>query len=348
MTVTQVETAAVRYAREVRAALADLPESEVTELGEDLDGHLAEVEAELGADAAHDAFVARLGPPAAYAAELRQAAGLPPRLPYGSPPPTGGIRASWRAISAWWLLVTAVLSVPTFGYTVLDTLGSGLAEIGLAPVAVIALIMFGWIPGVAVLWIAANRFPRLRDFADGLAFRGPRRPDGAPVELTWALRLCVALTVVLGVPVWWGWSQVGYLIPALWLGAAVLFGAAYHLAPWREEYTAAVKSLPDVVALRGLVTRMRTTDTGDAFVGFAASLRPAWWLARAFAATLLLADAAAPVHGYLAVPFFLVAAVVSVWLGRRNKTAAGWNVLSVPGNLLAAYLLVDLLVRAPW
>lgn len=348
MTVTQVETAAVRYAREVRGALADLPESEVTELGEDLDGHLAEIEAELGESAEYEGFVARLGPPAAYAAELRQAAGLPPRAPYGPPPPTGGGRAGWRAVSAWWLLAVAVLTVPAFGYSVVEILDSGMGAIGLATVALFALVVFGWIPGLAALWIAANRFPRLRDFVDGLAFRGPGRPDGSPDELVWTLRLCLVLTAVLGVLIWWGWPLSGYLIPPLWLGAAVLFGAVNHLAPWRAEYTAAVKALPDAVALRGLVARMRTTHTGDAFVGFVVSLRPAWWLARAFAATLLLADAVVPVRGFVAVPFFLVAAVVSVWLGHRNRAQAGWNALTVPGNLLAACLLVDLLVRAPW
>lgn len=138
------------------------------------------------------------------------------------------------------------------------------------------------------------------------------------------------------------------MIPTLWLGVVVLFGAVHHLAPWRAEYTVAVKALPDVAALRGLVARMRTTHIGDAFVGFVVSLRPARWLARAFAATLLLAAAAPPVRGYVAVPFFLVAAVASVWLGRRNEVRAGWNVLTVPGNLLAAYLLLDLLVHAPW
>ncbi|MFL6114470.1 MAG: hypothetical protein ACJ786_24390 [Catenulispora sp.] len=60
------------YAAEVRAELADLPAEEGAELLEDLEDHLREV-------AAEDAGVLRerLGAPAVYARELRQAAGLP-------------------------------------------------------------------------------------------------------------------------------------------------------------------------------------------------------------------------------------------------------------------------------
>jgi hypothetical protein len=60
------------YAAEVRAQFADLSEAEVAELLEDLEDHLREVEAE---DAG--TLRERLGAPAEYARELRQAAGLP-------------------------------------------------------------------------------------------------------------------------------------------------------------------------------------------------------------------------------------------------------------------------------
>lgn len=59
------------YLAEVRTALADLPPQARDELLEDLPEHLAEVAAEGGGS-----LVERLGPPAAYAAELRQTAGL--------------------------------------------------------------------------------------------------------------------------------------------------------------------------------------------------------------------------------------------------------------------------------
>lgn len=62
-----------RYVGQVRAALADLPPTVRDELLEDLPEHLAEVAAE-----GHGSLVDRLGPPEAYAVELRTAAGVTP------------------------------------------------------------------------------------------------------------------------------------------------------------------------------------------------------------------------------------------------------------------------------
>lgn len=66
------EDEVVGYAAEVRAELADLPVADNAELWEDLEDHLREVAAE---DAG--TLRERLGEPAVYARELRQAAGLP-------------------------------------------------------------------------------------------------------------------------------------------------------------------------------------------------------------------------------------------------------------------------------
>jgi hypothetical protein len=65
------QTEISRYVEGVRAALADLPPAARDELLEDLPDHLAEVAAE-----ADGTLEERLGPPAAYAAELRTSAGL--------------------------------------------------------------------------------------------------------------------------------------------------------------------------------------------------------------------------------------------------------------------------------
>ncbi|GAA1992444.1 HAAS signaling domain-containing protein [Catenulispora subtropica] len=70
--VEDFEDEVTAYAAEVRAQLADLPLDEGAELWEDLEDHLREVAAE-GAGTLRQ----RLGEPAVYAAELRQAAGLP-------------------------------------------------------------------------------------------------------------------------------------------------------------------------------------------------------------------------------------------------------------------------------
>jgi hypothetical protein len=60
------------YVAQVRTALADLPPAVRDELLDDLPEHLAEVAAE-----GEGSLTERLGPPAAYAAELRAAAGAP-------------------------------------------------------------------------------------------------------------------------------------------------------------------------------------------------------------------------------------------------------------------------------
>ncbi len=71
MTASVVPPQVLQFVREVRAALDDLAPAEVDELTEGLAADLSE-----GVDEAPS-----LGDPAAYAAELRAAAGLPPRRP---------------------------------------------------------------------------------------------------------------------------------------------------------------------------------------------------------------------------------------------------------------------------
>lgn len=76
---------AEKYLAGVRAALADLPEAEVAEILDDVAAHLADLGEELGAGAGTAEFTARLGEPAAYAAELRSAGGYPPAPPPAAP-----------------------------------------------------------------------------------------------------------------------------------------------------------------------------------------------------------------------------------------------------------------------
>lgn len=108
---TPVDTSRDAYAERVRAALADLPAAERDDLVAELDDHLAEVAAEL--PEAGGTLAERLGPPEAYAAELRAAAGLPP-----APSPVHAARSGpdlWagpRAVArflpelrpGWWVL----------------------------------------------------------------------------------------------------------------------------------------------------------------------------------------------------------------------------------------------------
>ena len=81
------------FADAVRAELADLPEEDAAELLEDVEQHLAEAVA--------DGRLAELGSPAAYAAELRAAAGLPARQ---------AAALSWapvRTARRWWARLAA-------------------------------------------------------------------------------------------------------------------------------------------------------------------------------------------------------------------------------------------------
>lgn len=73
------------YLDGLRAELADLPAPELAEIMDDARSHLTELAAELGPDAGRAALDARIGTPAAYAAELRAAAGYPP-APSGAAP----------------------------------------------------------------------------------------------------------------------------------------------------------------------------------------------------------------------------------------------------------------------
>jgi len=74
-------TTTTTYADAVRRALDDLPAARYLELVDGLDEHLAEVQADGGASLADV-----LGPPDAYAAELRSSAGLPPRATMAGTP----------------------------------------------------------------------------------------------------------------------------------------------------------------------------------------------------------------------------------------------------------------------
>jgi hypothetical protein len=94
--------AAAEFLATVAQALSDLPDGEREDLIEEVGAHLADVSDELGQDIDADSLRARLGPPEAYAAELRSAAG------YDAPAPEqvgivnrlGGLSQRLRARAA--------------------------------------------------------------------------------------------------------------------------------------------------------------------------------------------------------------------------------------------------------
>jgi hypothetical protein len=94
--------AVARYAAAVRAAVADLGDEERAQLLDDLEAHLQEVAAESGTP-----LTERLGPPEAYAAELRAAYGAPaPQAGRGPAAPPGVRRWRWRQ----WRLPVGILA----------------------------------------------------------------------------------------------------------------------------------------------------------------------------------------------------------------------------------------------
>jgi hypothetical protein len=102
VTASVVPPQVLQFVREVRAALDDLAPEEVDELTEGLAADLSE-----GVDESPS-----LGDPAAYAAELRAAAGLPPREPRPDPSALATVATldrraldaagAWLARQGWW------------------------------------------------------------------------------------------------------------------------------------------------------------------------------------------------------------------------------------------------------
>jgi len=92
MTTSTVTPEIVEFAQGVRAALADLPAEEVDDLTEGLEADLAEAYAED--------LQRELPDPAAYATELRAAAGLPMRTKGAKDGVLSGIAQGWKAMRA--------------------------------------------------------------------------------------------------------------------------------------------------------------------------------------------------------------------------------------------------------
>lgn len=91
-TATIVDPLILSFAQSVRAELDDLPADEIDDLTEGLEADLTEQAADAGAPS--------LGDPVEYAAELRSAAGLPPRS-------SATRHAISNSVGAWWSGVRA-------------------------------------------------------------------------------------------------------------------------------------------------------------------------------------------------------------------------------------------------
>lgn len=113
MTDTGIDQAVENYLASVRAELADLPPAELGEILDDIGPHVAEVAGELEGDDPAAALRERLGPPEQYAAELRAAAGYPPRAV--APPVTTRSALSPARLGLWLLAGACLVMLPAGG-----------------------------------------------------------------------------------------------------------------------------------------------------------------------------------------------------------------------------------------
>jgi hypothetical protein len=179
------------YAAAVRAALADVPADRCEELLDDLEEHLAEVAAD-----GEESLEFRLGPPAAYARELRTAAGLPagpdetPRARVRGAELIGRLR-TWEPVGhveaflpelrpAWWV-VRAWAALTAVDVIFVGSTSFPVPTLGLGPL--IGLLA----TGAAVAWSV-----RL-----GLRARAEERPAGrSAVLVNTGLGLLTVIAVV--------------------------------------------------------------------------------------------------------------------------------------------------------
>jgi len=112
-------------------------------------------------------------------------------------------------------------------------------------------------------------------------------------------------------------------------------------------------------ALRDLgraIDRVTTSAWYRQLRTFLPELRPAWWVLRAYIVVLVITEAVSPTHnirlipnpfsrrGLLEIVAAAIAIVVSVRLGRRNRSLAkGGRVLAIAGNVLIALIAVPAL-----
>lgn len=207
------------YLARTRAALADLPASEVREIVEDIGPHLAEVAAELGDNVTVDRLGERLGTPEQYASELRAAAGYPPARLDGQPP------TRLRTLPprfALWALVLAVLAMFVLGLggvrPAVDTTG-GMLLVCLPLLIALIPIFTGRVRPAEVAELSEVRAARraleslpdtMRDYLRAL------RPAW------WLARLVILGGVLLAVlgdaKIGWVWWPAAALVALIWVG----------------------------------------------------------------------------------------------------------------------------------
>ncbi|MEU8077611.1 hypothetical protein AB0B31_19415 [Catellatospora citrea] len=196
-----------QYAAQVGAALSDLPEHARNDLLEDLPAHLAEVAAEIEAEGGGATLAERLGPPSAYAAELRATLGHPG----GHSRTSAWVGRAVSRVRARWDGLDRRLG-PVIGY---ERLGEFLALLRPA-----WWVLRGWLVAmlVAQLWRDGDGLgllPRFEGstllgllvliaFVVGSIWLGRRTAAAPPARrrTRLALRAATAVVVVFGLGLW--------------------------------------------------------------------------------------------------------------------------------------------------
>ncbi|UMP00635.1 DUF1700 domain-containing protein [Amycolatopsis sp. EV170708-02-1] len=229
---TQNPTAVRVYLARVRSALADLPESEVEEILEDVRPHLAEMEAELGENPKVDALIERLGSPEGYAAELRASGGYPPR------PPDAGDKTTVLKVKtgiggarfAFWGLVFSVGGFALFGFAaaVWVRVEPLLGLLFVAPVLAIS-VAYVVRKGVAPI-TELPEVVKLREIAT--SFQNNRNGKGInyfrTLKPAWWV-LCAAVLVIFGLLLVLRDTEAVLLLPLMLLAAVAVVWAGPKL-----------------------------------------------------------------------------------------------------------------------
>jgi uncharacterized membrane protein len=229
---TQNPTAVRVYLARVRSALADLPESEVEEILEDVRPHLAEMEAELGDNARVDALIERLGSPESYAAELRASGGYPPRPADAGDKTTAlkGKTGIGGARFAFWGLVFSVGGFALFGFA---------AAVWVRVEPLLGLLFVAPFLGISVAYVVRKgvapiaelpEVVRLREIAT--SFQANRNGKGLnyfrTLKPAWWV-LCAAVLVVFGLLLVLRDTEAVLLLPLMLLAAGAVVWAGPRL-----------------------------------------------------------------------------------------------------------------------
>ncbi|WP_410602753.1 DUF1700 domain-containing protein [Amycolatopsis sp. lyj-90] len=229
---TQNPTAVRVYLARVRSALADLPESEVEEILEDVRPHLAEMEAELGDSPKVDALIERLGSPESYAAELRASGGYPPR-PADAGDKTTLLKAKTGiggARFAFWGLVFSMGGFALFGFA---------AAVWLRVEPLLGLLFVAPVLAISVVYVVRRGVGPIAELPEVVklretvtSFQANRNGNGMTyfrsLKPAWWI-LCAAVLVVFGLLLVLRDTEAVLLLPLMLLAAVAVVWAGPKL-----------------------------------------------------------------------------------------------------------------------